>query len=76
MPWQARATLSLLGLLALLPLRWLRAFGVLLGTMISILPIREARVTRQNIRLCLPNLDQSAATQLARKSLKWKESRK
>ena len=69
MPWQARITLSLLGLLALLPLSWLRAFGVLLGTMISILPLRESWVTRQNIRLCLPKLDHIAAKQLARKSL-------
>ena len=69
MPWQARITLSLLGLLALLPLSWLRAFGILLGSIISLLPIRESWVTRKNIRLCFPKMDQVAAKQLARKSL-------
>jgi len=69
MPWQARATLLLLRLLGLLPLSWLRGFGILLGTIISILPIRETRVTRQNIRLCCPRLDRVQAATLARKSL-------
>ncbi len=68
-PWQARATLLLLRLLGLLPLSWLRGFGILLGTIISILPIRETRVTRQNIRLCCPRLDRVQAATLARKSL-------
>lgn len=69
MPWQARVTLILLRLLGRLPLSWLRGFGFLLGTMISILPIRETRVTRQNIALCLPELDPRLASTLARTSL-------
>ncbi len=70
MPWQARATLFLLRLLGLLPLSWLRGVGNLLGTIISILPIRETRVTRQNIALCLPELNPSQAATLARNSLR------
>ena len=69
LPWQARATLFLLRLLGLLPLSWLRGFGSLLGAIISILPIRETQVTRQNIALCLPELDPAQAATLARKSL-------
>ncbi len=69
MPWQARATLLLLRLFGLLPLSWLRGLGVVLGSLISILPIRETRVTRQNIKLCFPHLDRMQAAKLARSSL-------
>ena len=69
MPWQARATLMLLRVLGLAPLSWLRGFGSLVGTVISLLPIRETRVTQQNIRLCLPKLDRGEAAALARLSL-------
>ena len=69
MPWQARATLLSLRILALLPLSWLRGFGSLVGFIISILPTRETRVTQQNISLCLPELDQLQAAALARTSL-------
>ena len=69
MPWQARATLLLLRLLGLLPLSWLRGLGIVLGSLVSILPIRETRVTHQNISVCLPKLDQAQAGKFARKSL-------
>ena len=69
MAWQARATLLLLRLFGLLPLSWLRGFGILLGSIISALPIRETHVTRQNIKLCFPNLDRMQAAKLARSSL-------
>ncbi len=69
MPWQARATLLLLRVFGLLPLSWLRGLGTLLGSVISILPIRETRVTRQNISVCFPKLDRAQAAALARLSL-------
>ncbi len=69
MPWQARATLLLLRILAFVPLSWMRGLATLLGAIISILPIRETRVTRQNISLCFPKLAPVEAEALARKSL-------
>ena len=69
LPWQARATLFMLRVLGLLPLSWLRGLGYMLGTLVSALPIREARITRQNIALCLPELKSAQAATLARKSL-------
>ena len=69
LPWQARLTLWLLRFLALLPLSWLRGLGTFLGSILSVLPIRETQITRQNIRLCFPNLDRARAAKLARSSL-------
>lgn len=69
LPWQARATLFMLRVLGLLPLSWLRSLGYMLGTLVSALPIRETRVTRQNIALCMPELNRAQAAALARTSL-------
>ena len=69
LPWQARATLFMLRVLGLLPLSWLRGLGYVLGTLVSALPIRETRVTRQNIALCMPELNRAQAAALARTSL-------
>ena len=69
LPWQARATLFMLRVLGLLPLFWLRGLGYMLGTLVSALPIRETRVTRQNIALCMPELNRAQAAALARTSL-------
>ena len=69
LPWQARATLFMLRVLGLLPLSWLRSLGYMLGTLVSALPIRETRVTRQNIALCMPELNRAKAAALARTSL-------
>ena len=69
LPWQARAALFMLRVLGLLPLSWLRSLGYMLGTLVSALPIRETRVTRQNIALCMPELNRAQAAALARTSL-------
>ena len=59
----------MLRVLGLLPLSWLRGLGYMLGTFVSALPIRETRVTRQNIALCMPELNRAQAAALARTSL-------
>ena len=59
----------MLRVLGLLPLSWLRGLGYMLGTLVSALPIRETRVTRQNIALCMPELNRAQAAALARTSL-------
>ncbi len=69
LPWQARATILLLRVLGVLPLSVLRALGYALGAVVSILPIRETRVTKQNIGMCMPELDRAQAAALARTSL-------
>ena len=69
LPWQARATLFMLRVLGLLPLSWLRGLGYVLGTLVSALPIRETRVTRQNIALSMPKLNRAQAAALTRTSL-------
>ncbi len=68
-PWQARITLRFLRVIGALPLSWLRGMGYAIGTMISFLPIRETRITRENLAVCLPGLSPHARAKLARASL-------
>ncbi len=56
-------------LLALLPLGLLRALGSLIGRAMWWSNSRAAKVTRENIELCFPDLSPAAQTALARQSL-------
>jgi KDO2-lipid IV(A) lauroyltransferase len=57
-------------LLALLPLCILRALGSAAGSLIWLLNGRAAKVTRENIALCFPELSPAEHIRLARQSLK------
>lgn len=57
-------------LLALLPLCILRALGSAAGSLIWLLNGRAAKVTRENIALCFPELSPAEHTRLTRQSLK------
>ena len=56
-------------LLALLPLGVLRALGSAVGLMMWLLNGRAAKVTRENIALCFPELSPAEQTTLTRQSL-------
>jgi KDO2-lipid IV(A) lauroyltransferase len=56
-------------LLALLPLDVLRALGSAVGLMMWLLNGRAAKVTRENIALCFPELSPAQQTTLTRQSL-------
>lgn len=56
-------------LLALLPLGFLRGLGSLIGSLMWLLNGRAAKVTRENIALCFPELSPAEHTRLARQSL-------
>ena len=56
-------------LLALLPLGLLRALGILIGNLMWWTNSRAAKVTRENIALCFPELAPSEQTALARQSV-------
>ncbi|WP_331351848.1 lysophospholipid acyltransferase family protein [Cellvibrio sp. UBA7671] len=56
-------------LLALLPLGMLRALGSAVGLMMWLLNGRAAKVTRENIALCFPELSPAQQTTLTRQSL-------
>lgn len=56
-------------LLALLPLGLLRALGNLVGNLMWWFNSRAAKVTRENIALCFPELSPAEHTALARQSL-------
>ena len=56
-------------LLALLPLGLLRALGSLIGAIAWLLKGRAAKVTRENITLCFPELSPAEHSRLARQSL-------
>ncbi|MDR7088850.1 lysophospholipid acyltransferase family protein [Cellvibrio fibrivorans] len=56
-------------LLALLPLGVLRALGSAVGLMMWLLNGRAAKVTRENIALCFPELSPAQQTTLTRQSL-------
>jgi Kdo2-lipid IVA lauroyltransferase/acyltransferase len=57
-------------LLALLPLGALRALGYLIGSLMWLINGRAAKVTRENIALCFPELSAADQTRLARQSLR------
>ena len=69
MPLPARLTIWLLTLLGRLPLTFMHRCGACLGWLVSFLPVRESKVARQNIAICLPELGASAQRRLLRKSL-------
>lgn len=50
----SRLGLALVGLLALLPLRWVRGLGCLLGLCLYTLAVSRRRVARVNLGLCFP----------------------
>jgi len=56
----AAALHALMSLIGRLPLRWLHAMGAALGALALRFDNREARVTRRNLELCLPELDAAA----------------
>lgn len=57
-------------LLALLPLGILRALGSAAGSLMWLFNGRAAKITRENIALCFPELSPAEQTALARQSLK------
>jgi len=60
---------ALFKLLALLPLGLLRVLGAALGSLMWLLNGRAAKVTRENIALCFPELSPAEQTRLARQSM-------
>lgn len=60
---------TLFKLLALLPLGALRALGSAVGLLMWLLNGRAAKVTRENIALCFPELSPAEQTTLTRQSL-------
>jgi len=60
---------ALFKLLALLPLGLLRALGAALGSLMRLLNGRAAKVTRENIALCFPELAPAEQARLVRQSL-------
>ncbi len=61
--------MSMLRLLALLPLRWNHAVGAFIGKMAWWLPTRAKRITLLNLEHCYPELSPSLQRHLARRSL-------
>ncbi len=61
---------ALFKLLALLPLGALRALGAVAGSFMWLVNGRAAKVTRENIALCFPELSPTEQTLLARQSLR------
>lgn len=66
---RADALYALLWLLGRLPLAWLQRAGALLGAVARHLDLREARVARRSLALCLPELDEAARHALWRRNL-------
>jgi Kdo2-lipid IVA lauroyltransferase/acyltransferase len=66
---RARLVLYALKVLGLIPLPLLRLLGILLGTLVSLLPLRESKVTRRNLALCLPDHSGAERHKLHRTSL-------
>jgi KDO2-lipid IV(A) lauroyltransferase len=62
----SRAILLLMRALALLPLPWLRAVGVLLGAVLYLVVGARRRVVRINLRLCFPALTETQIDQRTR----------
>lgn len=56
-------------ILAYLPLPFLRAFGVLIGSVVWVFNLRAARITLINIQLCFPELSLAEQKRLSRQSL-------
>ncbi len=57
-------------LLAMLPLGILRVLGCVAGSLMWLFNSRAAKITRENIALCFPELSPAEQTALARQSLK------
>jgi Kdo2-lipid IVA lauroyltransferase/acyltransferase len=66
---RARVVLFALKVLGLIPLPLLRLLGIALGTIVSLLPLRESKVTRRNLALCLPSHSAAERKKLHRSSL-------
>lgn len=66
---QDRVLGALVGLLAVLPLRWNHALGGALGWLTWALPTRASRVARINVDLCFPEQDRAWRRAVVRRSL-------
>ncbi|MGI9289227.1 MAG: lysophospholipid acyltransferase family protein [Pseudomonadales bacterium] len=64
-----RSIITLLTLLAKLPLRFNRRLGVLVGDCLWFSRSRSRKVTEKNLQLCMPHLPATERTALARRSL-------
>jgi len=64
-----RFGLVLMRLMAVLPLPWVRALGVLLGIMLYVLAASRRKVVWTNLQLCFPNLSRSQVRSLAFRSV-------
>ena len=64
----SRLGLALVGLLAALPLRWVRGLGCLLGLCLYALAVSRRRVARVNLGLCFPSLSPAELSDLNRRS--------
>lgn len=66
----ARLLYAALWLAGRLPLRLAQALGAGIGTLVRLVGLREARVSRRNLELCFPALDAQAREALLRDSLR------
>jgi Kdo2-lipid IVA lauroyltransferase/acyltransferase len=66
---QDRVLGALLGLLAVLPLRWNHVLGGALGWLAWVLPTRASRVARINVDVCFPERDPAWRRTVTRRSL-------
>jgi Kdo2-lipid IVA lauroyltransferase/acyltransferase len=69
-PMSGRLLLAVTWVLSLLPLSAQRALGGALGGAVWLLGTRSAQVTRRNIDLCFPELEERARRRLAAESLR------
>jgi len=68
-PIKARIILTFIAVLGRLPLPIARGLGGGIGRLIWRLNTREVKVTRKNLALCFPAMDEAERTQLARNSV-------
>lgn len=66
---KARVVWALVWLLGGVPMRGLRLLGGALGHLVRMLGLREARVARRNLELCLPHLEPEQRHRLWRRNL-------
>ncbi len=64
--WPTYAGLGVLRMCARLPWSWLRAIGSFAGLLVYALSAERRRITRINLKLCFPELDEAARRRLAR----------
>lgn len=63
-----RLAVGLMGLLARLPLSWLRALGWALGRVLFVLAARRRKITLRNLALCFPQATEAQRQAWARRS--------